>query len=236
MSLCPKARLSLVLAFVGLVAAGAQSALFAQAAPAPTAPAIEKLGPGLLRIGPIRVDLGKRELSIPARINDVMVLEFVANTRDGMKAYESALTIDSDAITFNAALLLIGLDKSHARVPTRHFDPVPPDGDKVELSIEWKAGDNTKRVAVEELLFDREFNKPVPPSAWVYTGSGFLQDGRYLADADGVLIGFVHSPAPVIENVGGAGVNRYGAVILNPNLGLAPLTPVTLTIRAVGAR
>ena len=56
-----------------------------------------------------------------------------------------------------------------------------------------------------------------------------------VSDIDGVLIGFVHSPAPIIENIGGAGVNRYGSIVMNPNLGLAPETPVVLTVKALGS-
>jgi hypothetical protein len=75
----------------------------------------------------------------------------------------------------------------------------------------------------------------------VYTGSTFVPEGptqkstRYVADIDGVLIGFVHSPAPIIESVAGAGVRRYGLIVLNPNLGLEPDTPVVLTVKALGA-
>jgi hypothetical protein len=214
-------------------------ALLAATAPAraqaPAAmPPVEKLGPGLLRIGPIRVDLTRREISLPGFINDVVVLEFVANVTKGMKAYESALTLNVDAITFNAALLLIGLDKANARQPTAHFDPVPPAGDRVEMWVDWKTAAGARRVPVEELLFDRQVGKVVPPSQWVYTGSSFLSDGRFWAEADGILIGFVHSPAPVIESIGGPGVDRYGAIILNPNLGLTPGLEVTLTVKASG--
>jgi hypothetical protein len=218
-----------VIALAGTVASATP-----QQAPAPPAPpVVEKLGPNLVRVGPIRVDLARREISLPATINDVVVLEFVANVVKGLKAYESAMTLQVDAITFNTALLLIGLDKANARVPTRHFDPVPPAGDPVEMWIEWKSGAANRRVPVEELLFDRQIGKTVPPGQWVYTGSTFLPDGRFWAEADGILIGFVHSPAPVIESIGGIGVNRYGAVILNPNIGLSPGLEVTLTVKAV---
>jgi hypothetical protein len=67
----------------------------------------------------------------------------------------------------------------------------------------------------------------------VYTGSTF-HDGRYLAEVDGALIGFVHSPSPIIEQVGGAGVSRFGRIVMNPRLGLEPNTPVVLTVKAVG--
>jgi hypothetical protein len=208
----------------------------------PTTPAaVAKLGPGLFRIGEIKADTTKHEASVPGKVNAVQILEFVANTRGGMKAYESALTIDTNAVTFNAAMLMIGLDKEHARVPTQHFDPVPPQGDRVALWIDWSRGSEHVRTPVEQLLFDKESRQVVPGSEWVYTGSVFLEQGptprstRYLADLDGVLIGFVHSPAPIIENISGAGVGRYGNIVLNPNLGLEPETPITLTVKALGS-
>src|SRR6202023_2688922 len=111
-----------------------------------------------------------------------------------------------------------------------------PQGDRVALWIEWKRGEENIHTAVEQLLFDQQAQRPIPVSEWVYTGSFFVPESphitgtRYLADLDGVLIGFVHSPAPIIENVAGAGVQRYGSIVLNPNLGLEPETPITLTV------
>lgn len=207
----------------------------------PTAPpAVAKLGPSLYRIGEITVDTTKHEASVAGKVNAVETLEFVANTRDGLKAYESALTLDTYAVTFNAAMLLLGLDKDHARVPLQHFDPAPPQGDRVAIWIDWTRTGERVRTPAEHLLFDKETRKPIPPSDWVYTGSTFVPEGptqkstRYVADIDGVLIGFVHSPAPIIENVAGAGVRRYGLIVLNPNLGLEPDTPVVLTVKALG--
>ena len=208
----------------------------------PTAPpAVAKLGPALYRIGEITVDTTKREASVAGKINAVEILEFVANTRDGLKAYESAMTLDTYAVTFNAAMLLLGLDKDHARVPLQHFDPAPPQGDRVAIWIDWNRNGERVRTPVEHLLFDKETGKPIPSSEWVYTGSTFVPEGptqkstRYVADIDGVLIGFVHSPAPIIESVAGAGVRRYGLIVMNPNLGLGPETPVVLTVKALGA-
>src|SRR3954470_3995390 len=105
----------------------------AQASPTP--PTVEKLGDNLYRIGNIRVDTSRSEISVPGTINrDVTTLEFIANTRGGLKAYESALSLDTDAITFNTALILIGLNRTRARnTPTAHFDPATPDGDQVEI-------------------------------------------------------------------------------------------------------
>ena len=44
------------------------------------------------------------------------------------------------------------------------------------------------------------------------------------------------SPAPLIENPRAGAVGGYGAVVLNPNLGLSPGLPVKLTVRALPRR
>jgi len=211
----------------------------AQAPPQPLKPkpSVQKLGPTTFRIGMITIDTQKREVVAPGAVNDVMVLEFVANTQSGFKAYESALTIHTDAISYNTALLLIGLDPSRARVPTTHFDPKPPSGDPVEVLVEWTTGGATKRVPIEQLLFDRRTDATLPSGPWVYTGGTFFDNGQgqkqFMAEMDGVLIGFVHSPSPVIENPREGAVNGYGSVVLNPNLGLKAGQPVTLIVRAL---
>lgn len=201
-----------------------------QAAPPP--PGVERLSGTSFRVGQLLVDTAKREVTAPATVNDVTLLEFVANTRNGFKAYESALTIDTNAINFNAALLLIGLDPSRSRVPTRHFDPIPPSGDPIDIFVEWTADGTLRRIRVEELLFDKRTSAPLPEGPWVYTGSTFV-DNRYLADIDGVLIGFVHSPAPIIENPRAGAVGAYGFVVMNPRVALPPGRRVTVIVKAL---
>lgn len=203
--------------------------------PARPAPRVERLGPTRLRLGDIQVDTAAREVSAPGHINDATILEFVANTLGGFKAYESAVTVHADAVSFNAALLLIGLDPARARVPRFHFDPEPPAGDAVDVWVEWTADGKPRRVRVEQLLFDRRTNAPLPEGPWVYTGSSFApNNGPFLAELDGVLIGFVHSPAPLIENPRAGAVSAYGSVVFNERLGLQPKTPVTLIVRVAG--
>src|SRR5206468_4334170 len=104
-------------------------------------------------------------------------------------------------------------DPAHAHAPAEHFDKNPPQGDPVEIWVEWKSGGDTKRVRVEELLLDQRTKQTMPQGPWVYTGSTFVKDtNQYLAQADGVLIGFVHSPAPIIENPRAGSVGAWGAI------------------------
>ena len=202
-------------------------------------PLLQKTGPTSFIVNGLRVDTAKREVVADGTINDVTVLEFVANTRNGHKAYESAFTIDTDAVSYNTALLLIGLDPERAKVPKQHFDATAPEGDPVEMFVEYTVAGTVRRVRVEELLFDKRTNTTMPKGPWVYTGSTFVDmvdRWEFLAATDGVLIGFVHSPAPLIENPRAGAVNGYGAVVLNPNLGLSPGLPVKFTVRALPRR
>lgn len=215
--------ITLVAAAFCLIAAPPCAAQVRQVPPPPGTPRPElpkapvaKVRDGVYKVGLIEVDTTKGQLSVPAQVNQgVTTLEFVANTKDGAKSYESAVTVHADAVMFNAALLLLGLDPKHSRAPRRHFDPETPRGDAVELFMEWPDLSST-RIRVEELLFDERTKKTMEEGPWVYTASTPGAPGRLMAETDGVLIGFVHSPAPLIENPRKGAVGAFGSVVLNP--------------------
>jgi hypothetical protein len=196
-------------------------------------PVVEKIGDGLYRIGQLRVDMKKRELTAPATINDVPIIEFLANTKGGLKEYESALTVESDAITFNAALILLGLDPARGRPSKVQFDAATPEGDAVELHLTW----GKTRVRAEQLLFDQRTKKALAPRSWVYTGSSFYDAGhgrRFMAEDDGVLIGLMHGPAALIENPRNDAIDGYGSIIINPRFDIPPGSTVSLIVTAIG--
>ena len=195
---------------------------------------VEKLGDHLFRMGAIRIDTQKREVTVPGKITGAKLLEFIAATKSDFRTYESAIQLDANGLTFNVAMILIGLDKANAVPPRFHFDPTPPTGDQVEVWVEWKAGNETKRMRAEELLWDEEKDQRFPRAPWVYLGSIVLPDGRYRADLDGVIIGFVHDAASIIEWTGANGVGRFGRIKIDPKLGLGPGTPITVIVTAAG--
>lgn len=200
---------------------------------APDEPKVTRINKDLVQIGNIRVDTARREASVDGVINSTTMLEFVANTKGGFKAYESAIELDTDATTFNAAMILCGLDSANAVPARRHFDPAIPQGDPVEIWVEWTSKGKRQKMRAEDIVYNQFKKITFPRGPWVYTGSVFLRDGRYLADLDGVIIGFVHTPAVIIENPQSAGVGGFGSWQLNPNIGLAPGTRVRLTVRAI---
>ena len=198
---------------------------------------VEKLSADSYRVGKMRVDTAKRELVVPGTINPASTLEFVANTLNGAKAYESAITLETNAISFNAALLLLGLDPSRSKPSRTQFDTTPPEGDPVEIEVEWRDEGRTRRVKIEELLFDQRAKKTLTPGPWVYAGSTFIEVGSgqraYLAELDGVLIGLMHGPQAIIDNPRNDAVGGYGSIVLNTRLGLKENTPVSVTIKAL---
>lgn len=205
----------------------------------PVAAPVEQLGDNLYRLGAIRVDTAARTLTVPGRVNQVALggpLEFLANTKslepgeEGFRAYESALELETNAITFNTALLLLDLDAPERDLASE--EPYVPEGDPVEIWVEWDAGGERRKVRAEELLFDYDTGTTMPPNPWVYTGSLFVQD-FYVAEAEGVLIGFIHRSAPVIERPLVDGVGEWGHIQFNQELKLTPGTPVTLTVVAI---
>ncbi len=186
----------------------------------PEQPIIKDLGDGKFRIGNILVDKNKKEVTVPGRINmNEGVIEFVACTKGGFKAYESALEMDTDAKTFNLSMILIGLDPKKGKATAYHFDPNPPEGDSIEIIVQWDTEKEKKTIMAQEIIHDMNTGKIFPASHWVYTGSVFLENGIYLADEAGVLVGFVHDPAPVIESpLPDDETGSFGSLVVNSTI------------------
>lgn len=200
--------------------------------PAPAPSPAERISKDTVRVGSILIDTAKKEFSVAGFVNEVQVLEFVANTKGGWKAYESALEMDTNAVNFNVACLLIGLDPSTAVGASRQFDPQAPKGDPVEMFVEWDEGGKPRRVRAEELLYNHVTKQTLPEGPWVYTGSRFVQGNQYQAETEGTLVGFMHTVAPIIENPRPLN-GKWGDTGINPALNLKPGMQVRLIVRAL---
>jgi hypothetical protein len=198
---------------------------------------VEKIDATTYRVGEMRLDTKKKTLTVPGTVNDVGILEFIANTPGGFKSYETALTLNTNAVSFNAALLVLGLDPARARPVAMQFDKQAPAGDPVAITVEWRDGRNNRKFDIEELLYDVRSKQTLKKGPWVYTGSTFFKgpDGidRYQAEVDGVLIGFMHAPQLVIDNPRSDALDGFGYYVLNPEIGLKPGMPITLTVTAL---
>ncbi len=92
--------------------------------------------------------------TIPATVNDAVMggpLEFVGNTKGtvpgepGWLAYESALELDTDGVTFNLTMVLLGLDHN-AAIDTRVFNFEI--ADRVEVGMELVRSEQRHRTTI----------------------------------------------------------------------------------------
>ena len=200
----------------------------------PVQPVVKNLGNGRLQIGNIIIDEIKNEVIVPGRLNMLEgPIEFIASTKGGMKLYETVLEMETDAMSFNLSMILLGLDPKKGKPAAYHFDPVPPQGDIVEISLQWDTEDGKKSIQIQEIIHDMNTGKTLPVDQWVYTGSLFLDDGRYLAEEAGVLIGFVHDPASIIESSYSGKFPAYGTYVVNKNHSLSVGTEIQMVIKPI---
>jgi hypothetical protein len=195
-------------------------------------PTVEDLGNQRYRIGRIVINKAENSFSVPGVVLELGSpedpLEFLAVAKGGFKSYESALMMEADAVEFNLACILIGLQGKNTVRPQYHFDPAPVQGDPVTLWITWQQNGETVQRPALDLI--RVADPSAPSEDWVYTGSRFFEDGRYAASVSGTLIGFVHDPESIIQHRTGLGLGNYGAATYNHGDGPAPGTPVTLIV------
>ena len=203
------------------------------ATPAEGLSAIEDLGDERYRIGAITVDKAARSFTVAGKVLQLnRPLEYLAVMRDGYKGYESLLELDTSAVEFTLACILLGLDEERSVKPRYQFDRREVEGQALEITIDWKAEGATKTLSAASALMAGD--QPFDDDQWVYVGSTTSpKDGRLLAEASGTLIGFVHDPLSIIEHRVGAGFGAYGMMTGNSAV-LPPLgAPVTLTVAVI---
>ena len=139
---------------VGLLTVMLLGGPFGSAAQEPVQLKVEKTGDTLCRLGFITVDNVRRVATTPATVNDAVMggpLEFVGNTKStvpgepGGRAYESALELDTDGVTFNLTMVLLWLDHN-AAIDTRVFNFEI--GDRVEVGMELVRSEQRHRTTI----------------------------------------------------------------------------------------
>ena len=193
-----------------------------------------KLDDNRFKIGNILVDKRERYFEVTGKfIRTEPPIEFLAVAQGGDRGYESLLELNVNVYEFNLACILIGLDAHKGTPPSMHFDPKPVEGDAVEISLSWET--NGKAYQYDASDFFQFDDKKLTPGEWVYTGSRFLPEGKYLPEVSGgTLIGFVHDPGSIIEHRYGFGDGSYSRLTLNPALIPPENTPLKVHFNYAG--
>lgn len=195
-------------------------------------PAVEDLGNGRYRIGQILLDKTAGRFSVPGVVlpyEEGKVMEFIAVTKKGHKAYESLLELEVNAFEFNLACILIGLDEKNGSPAKFHFDPAPMKGDKVSIRVTWEK--DGKRLKTDPVNWLTSTEKISTQAQWNYIGSQFIEGNRYLAQMDGTLIGLVHDPSSIIEHHSGLGLGNWGLLTVDQARAPGAGTKIDLSVQ-----
>ncbi len=200
------------------------------ASPGDTLPSITKLGDNVFGIGNLVVDGNARKVSLPGWVNmREGVVELFACAPHG-KTHESVLVLDVEPYHFQVALLLIGLEAKGGL--EFQGDPRSPQGDPVDIFVEWVDPDNGERKSsrAEDLIYNVKDNEPMTHTHWVFAGSR-IRDGVFAAQVDGSLVTTYHDPNTIIDNplpTGGDDTYYEANRLILPPVG----TTVQVTIKA----
>ena len=197
---------------------------------------MKEVNANVFQLGEIQIDKLGRMVTFPAMINmRDGGLEYLLVQEQG-KTHESLLSTKVEPSELHVAMLLLGAKDSagEAKAPPQQIDAeflkhAPKlQGADIEILVSWELDGRQTQVHAEDLLLRKD--KPLPPGgAWIYNGS-IIENGRFLAQAEGSIVSLVTDPSALINN------ERPGCdddQIWSPRAGkLPPLnTPVNVTFK-----
>lgn len=193
-------------------------------------PMLEKVGPGLFRLGDLTISKTSSSVSLPAVVNmDKGLLEYLL-VRKGGKTHESLFRTDVDPSVLQTALLLIGLEGTD-RPLTQQGDPETPRGNPVVVTVNYLKDKKMLPLRPEEWIVKKVNGETasIGDLSWVFTGS-IVRNQRFLAKVEGSIIALYHDPVAQIDNASPGG--ESDKVWFVNEKAVPPVgTPVTITIQ-----
>jgi hypothetical protein len=200
-------RFSLPLVAAMLLAATARAA----EDPAGTA-SVKELSPGVYEIGQARLEQKTRTVTFPGAINQVRgLLEYLIVTKNG-PTHESLLVTDLAPNDLHLAMLLLGAKGSPPptgpqkmpppQITEQYLKSAPPLlGEHISIMVDWHdAGGAEKSTPPEDWLYRVDMKRPAARGPWLYTGSMFGSNGRFVAEVEGLFAALVTNPGALINN------------------------------------
>jgi len=193
-------------------------------------PIIEKIGPGMFRMGDILISKKFQSVTFPALVNmDKGLLEYLIVRTDG-KTHESLLRTQVQPSDLQLAFLLLGFEGTDRPIRGQG-DPEKPKGEPVEVTIVINRDGKNINIKAEEWISKKVENvsHDIEKLDWVFTGSVFYNK-RFMAQIEGSIVALYHDPVALVDNASVGGESdeiwfvKEGKV---PPVG----TPVTVTIK-----
>ena len=187
---------------------------FSALAQDPTQPTsvIRESSPGVYELGAIRIDKEKNTITFPGRVNmDKGVLEYLLVGPLG-STHESLLVTEVPVTDVHTAMLLLGAKGAGIHAPAPQDQPTgqitneylknAPEikGDRIFINVKWKQDDAEKENPVEDWIVRTKTNKPAERGAWIYNGSMFGADGKFLAAGEQAFAALLPYPPALMNN------------------------------------
>ncbi len=131
---------------------------------------VEKEAQRLVLKGKISEALGEYEAHLQG------ALEYLICGTNG-KAYESLIVVEATAEEIHTALGELNVQPgTPPGYDEQTEQDTPATGTEFLIFAEWTSGDKTEKVRAEELVRNRETEKPMQHTTWVYSGSRVVPD------------------------------------------------------------
>ena len=163
----------------------------------PKKPNITEIGPGVFKVGTVKLEKEKKEISFPVSVNmHEGPMEYLVVTGKG-KTHESLLVTSAEPFHLQVAMLLLNCKGSDGRlIPENDTKPVP--GERVAIELHWKDGKDQMRAPIEKFV-QRVDKKPMGDEPFVFNGSRMFE-GSFLAQRDGSIVSLITDNAAQFNN------------------------------------
>ena len=174
-------------------------------------------------LGSVKLDSVTKTVTATGWVNQTSgAIEVLACGIQG-KVHESVFVLALNPLDLQAALLLAGL-KGGAPMPD--IGEGPPNGDPVDIFVDWQAGGETKTARAETFVWDIETEAILPETPWTFTGS-MIKDGQFKALAEESLVVTYWDPYAIVDLPLTCGSNDE-ILVVNSNTVPAYRTPITM--------
>jgi hypothetical protein len=209
--------------------------------PAPK-PSVKEVNPGVYEVGAIRLEQKTKTVTFPGSINmDKGGLEYLLVGKNG-PTHESLLVTEVTPTELETVMILLGVkppkaamagvDAPPGQLTAEYLKHAPKlAGDLITITAAWKdkAGAE-KTTEVADWLYYLPNKKSASRGPWLYSGSMFGADNKFLAQVEDIFASLVTNPAALMNNPRkGSDDDRVWEV--NDKAVPPAGTPVTITIR-----
>ncbi|MHA3770591.1 YdjY domain-containing protein [Verrucomicrobiota bacterium sgz303538] len=184
----------------------------APGAPAPAGGVIKEVGPGVYELGLLRIEKEKNTVTFPGKLNMAKgILEYLLVGPQG-STHESLLVTDAPVTDVHTAMLLLGAkgsgihapspqDQPPAQITNEYLKSAPElKGDRIFITVRWHQDGADKEGPVEDWLVNTHTKKAAERGPWIYNGSMFGADGKFLAQQEQAFAALLPYPVALINN------------------------------------